>query len=423
MMHQADNTAQGNDANPREKTATVIVARRLDEAKSGNSVYLKAFLTYTSEMGYRNRLVFAPSRSFANLAWARIHSDFHPLVDEIKWPSTMRFGSLYVSTRPNVWFRLLRRVGFWAKNRLAGRKDDKPKSLLGYELDAWEDAALEQHVGDAPMTLAVAEYSAIAPVLRYAKAKSKAVLLHDLFSLRAETFKRAGKSPDHIDISIGDEAARCRHADTLFHASVSELDAMQKVIPSTTHIWMQPMVNVPMVGTPRPGPARAVFLGVRHGGNVAALTLLLEKIWPKVHQAAPTAELWIAGTIGNLVPEEMRASRGIKILGIVDDLTEIGGTQSIGLAPTALESGVSIKVLEYMALKMPTIVLPGALNGYGDTLDGTVVQTADVDEFVRELVTLLGNSDLRTRLAEEAFERLPKIITNAALKQYLQNVT
>jgi len=119
----------------------------------------------------------------------------------------------------------------------------------------------------------------------------------------------------------------------------------------------------------------------------------------------------------------MRASRGIKILGIVDDLTEIGGTQSIGLAPTALESGVSIKVLEYMALKMPTIVLPGALNGYGDTLDGTVVQTADVDEFVRELVTLLGNSDLRTRLAEEAFERLPKIITNAALKQYLQNVT
>lgn len=408
---------------PEKPVFSMLVARQLDTLTTGNGAYLMVLLRAARKAGMEVRIVFAPRRTFGNRPWMTLHPAFRDISSEIVLPGALRRGDRYWSLSPVVWARFGVRL---VQETLRRLKMDlgsltRVSSLLGAPLSAAEAAELAHATDRLPGDIAVAEYSSLGPVLPLLKAQTrKAALMHDLFSLRAAAFRSRGEKPDHFDITLKDEAARVSAADALFYASANEMAEISPLLPSASHIWLRP--DAPDFG-PVPvtdAPARAVFLGTRHAGNTDAMKHLVDDIWPLVRQRAPAAELWIAGSICQDLNPDQASAPGVKPLGRVASLADLGGANSIGLAPTRIASGVSIKVAEYLSLGMTCVAYPVALEGFGDALNDLVDVTADKQAFADRIVDLLNDTPLRKQRAARAAAEAPARLDNLETVTYLR---
>jgi hypothetical protein len=390
----------------------MLVARQLDSMTTGNGSYLMVFLRSVRRADLKVRLVFAPRRSFGNRPWFSIDPEFISIADEIVAPQSVRMGKLYWSLSPAVWGRFAVRLGREALRRTGLKFGELThiKSLLGAPLSESEATELAAISDAHPAAFVTAEYSPLGPVLAKLKTPSrKAVLLHDLFSHRAASFKARGERPDHYDMTETEEAGLVGAADTLVYASANEMALFRSLNPQAVHVWLRPEVpDYPLANDN--APPRAVFLGTRHAGNTDALKHLIDEVWPLVRERSPAASLWVAGSACEGLSPEQKSAPGVRIMGRVHDLPSIGGASSVGLAPARVASGVSIKVAEYLRLGMPCIAYRLALEGFGSELDDLVDVADGPSAMADRIVALLSNDKERTRRSElgrsEAANRL-----------------
>src|SRR5262245_3474868 len=67
-----------------------------------------------------------------------------------------------------------------------------------------------------------------------------------------------------------------------------------------------------------------MFVGsYRYGPNVQAAQFLLQKVWPKVWESVPKAELWLVGPAPENIGAIRVARSGVQLLGFVEDLAEL----------------------------------------------------------------------------------------------------
>lgn len=399
--------------------ASVLVRRRLDHAASGSGAYLLEFLRCLRAAGYDIRVVIAPAAGFGNRPFAQIDPAYLAAVDRVDWPGAVRLGPLYMSRSPRVAMRGLARLLRGILHIFGG---DQPStaSQLG-EVPSQADLA---HLVDAARreadTLVVCEYSSLGPALAQIDADCRAVLLHDLFSMRAQAFLDAGAVPDHNPMTIEEEATHLAHADLCIHASHCEMDQLRQHMPSAQHIWMKPGLEGPRAVPAQPGdrPPRAAFIGVRHGGNRDALDLLTRRIWPAVRSRLPEARLQILGEIA----QDFAPGAGIDLIGPVEDLAAHCGPDAVGLAPMRITSGVSIKIATYLELGMGVLAMPPAIDGFGALLEGLVELAADEDAYVEALVALLGDPSRRHELARRGQQVFDGRLSNDPVVQALKTI-
>ena len=398
----------------------IIVQRQLDNVSSGNGAYLEMFLVVAQRAGAQVRLVFAPWRSFGNRPWASLHPRFSALVDEVVWPRSVRIGNHFWSVSVKVWARFAIRLGKAALQRIG--YNPNIYSFLGDPLSPSEAALVTRVCSSDESRLSVAEYSSLAPVLKHLSAQTKkGVLVHDLFSDRAARFRRNGLKPDFFEISTAQEADWMSAADVCFYASANEMTSFKARLPNSVALWLRPSPrpNVIPSGIDQP---RVVFLGTQHAGNLDALRHFIEDIWPLVIAQRPTTQLWVAGSIGRDVNATARRSANVKILGRVDDLSTIGGANSIGIAPTRLATGVSIKVAEYLALGMPSVVYPIALEGFGDALNTLVEIASSPEEFAQRILMLCDDDGKRQRHSSTSAQKIAEQLSNDEVVDHVRNL-
>lgn len=398
-----------------KKIAVVAVRRRLESLHTGANVYLSVLMDTLREADHNIHLVFAPESAFGGLPFAVIGRAFEERVAQITWPGSMRLGRLFISLRLRVWGRFLRRLKLEIE-QLAGKDVPDRIARASMPLRPSEVEATAQAIDAEHPDAIVVEYSALGPVLEHVQTMDadKAILLHDLFSLRAQTMRDSEKTADFFDLSLEDEAAWCTHANTLIYASQSERDVFAPLLPGRAHKWLAPALT-PGRPIPPSGHPRAFFMGVRHSGNLDALEFLMEDIWPRVITEVPDAELCIVGEIGKFVIPKWRRLSGVRVLGIVDDLTSFGGPDTIGLAPTRLASGISIKIADYVRLDMAVIASRTALNGYGAPSCTSIVGANDGTEFAGQVVALLKSRSDRHAQAANAKRELNGFLLNTEL--------
>lgn len=377
------------------RKAIVIVARRLDGMQSGSSQYLKTYLKLSRDAGLSTTIVFAPRRSFGNLAWARIHGDIEQLADGIDWAQTVKIGTCYVSLSPAVWGRFAKRLARELLRRITGRKHIPVPSLLGVELDKREAEQTLRRAKTHAAQIVTAEYSSLAPLLGQIEAARRIVFLHDLFSLRAENFASQGLEPDHAVMSLADEAARCRHATALIHASRAEETRLAEVLPDAQHIWMRPEVSLTRPPHVRRTEPHAVFMGSNHAGNRQALEQLRKTIWPRVKNRLPDACLHIVGSIAGTIDPADAKREGLRLVGRVDDLNQIASADAIGLAPMEFGSGIPIKVFDYLGQGLPVVVTSNVVDSFGDNLDGVLAVATSRTHFADLTAELLQDETAR----------------------------
>jgi hypothetical protein len=401
----------------------MLVARQLDAMTTGNDAYLMVLLRAARKAGMAVRLVFAPTMSFSNRPWLRLHDRYWEVADAHAWPGSVLVGKTFWSLSPTVWGRFALRLVKEALRR-AGMKGWAARDRTFLADVPWETeaSALAEASDAVPSACAVAEYSSLGPILKRLKnTKRKAVLLHDLFAARADAFKDKGKT-DHTAMTFEQEAERCAPADLLIYASLNEAQRFDPLLPGRTSVWLRPEVPEHAIIADPAKPARAVFLGTRHGGNRDAVIHLVDDIWPKVRAKAPDAKLWIVGSIAQDLTPVQAASPGVEILGRVEQLGSVGGGQSIGLAPTRIASGVSIKVAEYLRLGMSCIAYPVALEGFGPSLNDVVDVVQGADAFADRVVALLSADEERQRLGARGRIEAVKRLDNRQLIDVLKAI-
>ena len=246
----------------------------------------------------------------------------------------------------------------------------------------------------------------------------KGVFVHDVLWSRAQRYREKGLEFDFYETSETEECEWVKSADFFVHASANEMGFFPPAFPAENMVWLRPVP--PEFGElPSEGKPQVVFLGTTHAGNVDALNHFLTDIWPIILKRQPDAEIKVAGSVGDAIEPALKKSPNMTLLGRVERLEDIGGSHAIGIAPTRLATGVSIKVAEYLMLGMPVVAYPLAMEGFGGRLDGMVEVAGTPDSFADTVIRLLNDKNERERLSDGAPARTREILSNREVADFL----
>lgn len=126
------------------------------------------------------------------------------------------------------------------------------------------------------------------------------------------------------------------------------------------------------------GP-RLIFTGqMDYPPNIAAVVRAAERIMPLIREAYPAASFHIVGRNPTDSVKQLDGVNGTRVWGSVDDIRPWLKGADIALIPLEIGRGVQNKVLEAMAMCLPTVLTPAAATGIPAT-DRTHFLIADSD--------------------------------------------
>ena len=113
--------------------------------------------------------------------------------------------------------------------------------------------------------------------------------------------------------------------------------------------------------------------------NTDAALYLIREIFPRVRAAAPTAHLSIVGR--DPIPEVVQAGSipGVTVTGRVDDMRPFLAAASVYAAPLRFGAGIQNKLLEALAMQVPTVASRNAAGGLITLEGGSPPMTVEDD--------------------------------------------
>jgi glycosyltransferase involved in cell wall biosynthesis len=136
--------------------------------------------------------------------------------------------------------------------------------------------------------------------------------------------------------------------------------------------------------------------------NERAAWWLATEIFPRIRKRAPGARLVLAGRKPSARLSALDGKDGIRVLGFVEDSRDCYRAASVFVCPLRHGTGIKNKVLEAMAMKLPVVGTTMSFNGIPVQHGREVLMADDAEEMARASEVLLGNSELRERLADAA---------------------
>ncbi|HEY6343143.1 MAG TPA: glycosyltransferase [Bryobacteraceae bacterium] len=151
-------------------------------------------------------------------------------------------------------------------------------------------------------------------------------------------------------------------------------------------------------------PGQLVFTGAMDWPpNQDAVEWYAREILPLIRRDYPGAVTWIVGRNppGSVRALE-RAHPDLRITGVVDDIRPYLSRAPVYIVPMRSGSGTRLKVFEAMASGKAIVSTAIGAEGLPVEHEKNILLAETPDGFARECVRLLGDEDLRRRLASEA---------------------
>lgn len=134
---------------------------------------------------------------------------------------------------------------------------------------------------------------------------------------------------------------------------------------------------------PEGGPA-FVFTGTMdYRPNVDAVTWFAQDILPRVRAEEAEARFFIVGANPSPAVQRLAALAGVTVTGRVPDVRPYLAHAAAGVAPLRISRGIQNKVLEAMAMAVPVLVTPAALEGIDAEPGREVLLARDEAGFAR----------------------------------------
>ena len=135
--------------------------------------------------------------------------------------------------------------------------------------------------------------------------------------------------------------------------------------------------------------------------NIEAVRHLIDVIFPEIRLKIPNAKLYLAGSF---MPKEFVSdtSKGIEVLGFVENANDFKAKHGIMLAPIKSGSGVRIKILKGMGMGVPIVTTVVGAEGIPAKNDSELYIAKNDTEFIDYAVSLAQSQEKRTSLGANA---------------------
>jgi sugar transferase (PEP-CTERM/EpsH1 system associated) len=143
-----------------------------------------------------------------------------------------------------------------------------------------------------------------------------------------------------------------------------------------------------------------VFLGrMDYFPNVDGISGFARDSFPQIRARIPNAELRIVGSNPNGHVRSLGQIGGVKVTGRVPDVRPHLADATVAIAPLRIARGTQNKILECMAAGVPVVSSQEAARGIQASPWKHFLVAEDADTFARQVVELIQNRELQTRLA------------------------
>jgi glycosyltransferase involved in cell wall biosynthesis len=160
--------------------------------------------------------------------------------------------------------------------------------------------------------------------------------------------------------------------------------------------------------------------------NADAVLYFARDILPLIRAQCPHVTFDVVGRFPPRAVRRLHGKDGVRVLGEVEDLRAHLVCAHVSIAPLRIARGIQNKVLEAMAMGVPVVATPAAVEG---------IQIADADEvligdsaatFAAHVVNLLQDRHLWNRVVKKARNRVAQSYswkkTHARLDQFLGEI-
>ena len=133
-----------------------------------------------------------------------------------------------------------------------------------------------------------------------------------------------------------------------------------------------------------------VFTGAMdYWANVDAVRWFVKHVWPLVTRQVRNPRFMIVGSNPTDKVKELGAFNGIEVTGKVDDIRQFVQAGWVSVAPMRIARGIQNKVLEAMALEVPVVATPQAMEGLVDSQGCDLTVTDHAQTFADAVVAYL----------------------------------
>ncbi|MCX7737236.1 MAG: glycosyltransferase [Candidatus Kapabacteria bacterium] len=135
--------------------------------------------------------------------------------------------------------------------------------------------------------------------------------------------------------------------------------------------------------------------------NLDGLLWFKKNVLPIVRKQNPNIKLSL---IGKDIPDFLRnyESEGVNVIGYVDDVRPYLNKAGIYIVPLFVGSGIRIKIIEAMAMKLPVLATSIAAEGINAKAENGLIICNDANEFSENILQLSKNLNMIKDLGENA---------------------
>ena len=165
-----------------------------------------------------------------------------------------------------------------------------------------------------------------------------------------------------------------------------------------------------------------VFTGnMGYAPNVNAAEYLAKEILPLVHEKRPGTSLTLAGATPHPAVQALQ-NEHVTVTGWVEDIRECYSKARMFIAPMKIGTGLQNKLLEAMAMKIPSITSPLANQALNARQGEEILVGKSTEEFARHILDVLENDDLAKKLAENGHKFIHENYNWASATKVLEEV-
>ncbi len=160
-----------------------------------------------------------------------------------------------------------------------------------------------------------------------------------------------------------------------------------------------------------PQRGRIIFAGnMTYFPNIDAAIYFAKEIFPIILRKAPFAKFYI---VGQQPPQEIKSLKSDKIIitGFVPNIAKEYMLSEVNVAPIRFGSGTLNKIIEPLALGVPTVATSLATKGFPNNLMRYLFTADNVIQFAELVVSLFGNENIRNGLMKESVKKISDMLS------------
>lgn len=197
-----------------------------------------------------------------------------------------------------------------------------------------------------------------------------------------------------------------KKTDQLVAVSEEDKRIMQKLVPGLSIDIIPNGVDANHYGkhkAKRKSPPRVMY-GVTNFEwlqNIEAVDILIDKVWPTIHEKVKDAKLWIVGRkIPQRITELANSRDDIEITESIPDARDAYSSATVMVTPIKGSGGTRLKVLEAMASGLPIVSTSIGVAGLGVN-HGEHVLVSDTEQgLANETIRILSDKKLYKKVSE-----------------------